>query len=116
MEAWMDNRDVEFFKWCEDLLRQEIRVMRPVVIAAMGRRAWAAIDGISTNRSWTSYSVSSVPAEPIEAEVAGVQLKVVPLLHPTGSGRFRHFRGYNSTDELVTGEATALMQAWRGTK
>jgi hypothetical protein len=99
----------EFRKWCSTFLLEQVREMRPRAIAVMGAPAWKFLGGMATElRGWLS---PPVPVASIRLRIAGHETVVVPLLHPSGQGRFMHVRGYRSVEEALAHEARLLRGA-----
>ena len=56
-------------------------------------------------------SAPSVPGAAIRIRLGGHETVAVPLLHPSGQGRFMHRRGYRTLGDAVASEAALLRRA-----
>jgi len=105
------GRAMEFKNWCTAFLGEQVRLMRPRAVAVMGRPAWRFVGRMSADLSgWLDRDV--LP-EPVRTTLAGRPTVAVPLLHPSGQGRFMHRRGYRTLDGAVASEAALLHLAAR---
>ena len=106
------GRGAAFRGWCSSFLEEQVREMRPRAVAVMGVPAWRFVGGmVAELRRWLS---PPVPALSIETKLGGHSTVAVPLLHPSGQGRFMHRRGYQTLDEAVAAEAALLRRAAGG--
>jgi hypothetical protein len=103
------GRQAAFREWCSSFLEEQVREMRPRAVAVMGVPAWRFLGAMATElRGWLS---PPVPASVVRTTIGGHATVAVPLLHPSGQGRFMHVRGYRSTDEALASEARLLHRA-----
>jgi len=103
------GRGDEFRRWCAGFLEEQVRVMRPRVVAVVGRPAWTFVAKMAAELS--TWRQRKVPAVPVSAVLGGHRTVAVPLLHTSGQGRFMRHRGYGSMTEAIRGEAALLRRA-----
>ncbi|HYN64934.1 MAG TPA: uracil-DNA glycosylase family protein [Candidatus Limnocylindrales bacterium] len=103
------GRNADFRAWCSSFLAEQVREMRPRTIAVMGVPAWRFLGGMAPDLSgWLS---PPVPAAAIRTTIGGHAIVAVPLLHPSGQGRFMHVRGYRTVGQALDEEVRPLRLA-----
>jgi hypothetical protein len=103
------GRGDEFRQWCAGFLEEQVRIMRPRLVAVVGRPAWTFVARMAAELE--TWRQRAVPAAPVRTSLCGHSTVAVPLLHPSGQGRFMHVRGYRSVGQALNEEAHLLSLA-----
>ena len=98
--------DPEFTRWCRGFLAEQIEVMQPAVVAALGSDARRFVGTMAPELiAWRA--VKNPQPEVVTARLAGHPVVAVPLLHPSGyraslaRRRYRDFTGLEAEAALL---------------
>lgn len=117
--SFAGEKDPIFRAWCEQFLTEQIRVMKPRALVALGTPSRRFLAGLSPGmRSWRARKLEDVDAAGAAVlrgiTIGGVSLNTAALVHPSFGQRHVGVRRYGRTGsplEGATAEAAMLGDA-----